>query len=170
VLTAEASGRIVGVLNASEWPNCQLRIGEKLRTAPAMIWVMRTALPRQLKLLSLWAKQDPHRAHWHLGPIGVDPELQGRGVGKAMLGSFLDMVDKQGSPAYLETDVEKNVLLYESFGFKVISQADFEGVKNRFIMEAAEQALPSRQCRPCRLLTCIPPTLARAKEMSCQLR
>jgi GNAT superfamily N-acetyltransferase len=100
-----------------------MRIGEKLRTAPAMIWVMQVELPRQLKLLSLWAKQDPHRAHWHLGPIGVDPELQGRGVGKAMLGSFLDMVDKEGSPAYLETDVEKNVPLYERFGFKVIYQA-----------------------------------------------
>jgi len=137
VLIAEAAGRIVGVLNASEWPNCQMRFGEKLRTAPAMIWVMRTALPRQLKLLTLWAKQDPDRAHWHLGPIGVDPEFQGRGIGKALLGSFLDRVDKEGSAAYLETDVEKNVLLYERFGFKVISHADFWGVKNRFMWREA---------------------------------
>jgi len=26
VLVAEKAGRIVGVLNAAEWPNCQMRI------------------------------------------------------------------------------------------------------------------------------------------------
>src|SRR5262245_32190954 len=51
VLVAEQAGRIVGVLNAAAWPNCQWRTGEKIRTAPAMIKVMGTALPRQLKLL-----------------------------------------------------------------------------------------------------------------------
>jgi hypothetical protein len=29
VLIAEEAGRIVGVLNAAEWPNCQMRIGER---------------------------------------------------------------------------------------------------------------------------------------------
>jgi len=133
VLVAEQAGRIVGVLNAAAWPNCQLRIGEKIRTAPAMIKVMGTALPRQLKLLSLWGRRDPHQGHWHLGPIGVAPELHGRGIGRALLASFLEMVDEQDSPAYLETDVDKNVALYERFGFKVVSHADFEGINNRFM-------------------------------------
>jgi hypothetical protein len=31
---AQHEGRIVGVLNAVEWPNCQLRMSEKLRVAP----------------------------------------------------------------------------------------------------------------------------------------
>lgn len=137
VLIAEEAGRIVGVLNAAEWPNCQMRIGEKLGTAPAMIKVMGAALSRQLKLLSLWGRRDPHQGHWHLGPIGVAPELHGRGIGKALLTSFLKMVDEQNSPAYLETDVDRNVLLYQRFGFKVVSQADFEGVNNRFMWREA---------------------------------
>lgn len=137
VLVAEEEGRMVGVLNAAEWPNCQMRILEKLRTATALITVMGAALPRQLKLLNLWGTQDPHRGHWHLGPIGVSPELHGRGIGKELLESFLKMVDEQNSPAYLETDVDKNVLLYERFGFKVVSQADFEGVNNRFMWREA---------------------------------
>src|SRR5262249_14686297 len=87
------------VLNAAEWPHCQLRIGEKIRTTPGMIKVMGTALPRQLKLLSLWGRQDPRRSHWHLGPIGVAPELHGRGIGKALLASSLEMVDEHDSPA-----------------------------------------------------------------------
>ena len=137
VLVAEHAGRIVGVLNAAEWPHCQLRIGEKIRTTPGMIKVMGTALPRQLKLLSLWGRQDPRRSHWHLGPIGVAPELHGRGIGKALLASFLEMVDEQDSPAYLETDVDKNVALYERFGFKVVSHAAFEGINNRFMWREA---------------------------------
>jgi hypothetical protein len=40
VLVAGRAGRLVGVLNAAEWPNCQLRTSEKLRTAPAMIRAM----------------------------------------------------------------------------------------------------------------------------------
>jgi len=102
-----------------------------------MVRVMGSALPRQLKLLSLWSKQDPRRGHWHLGPIGVDPKLQGCGIGKALLGWFLKMVDEQGSHTYLETDVDRNVALYGSFGFRVIAQADFEGVNNRFTWREA---------------------------------
>ena len=137
VLIAEKVGRIVGVLNAAEWPNCQMRLGEKFRTAPGMAWVLGSALPRQLKLLSLRSNQDPPRTHWHLGPIGVDPQLQGHGIGKALLAGFLKMVDEQGSHAYLETDVDRNVALYESFGFEIIAQADFEGVNNRFMWREA---------------------------------
>jgi GNAT superfamily N-acetyltransferase len=45
-----------------------------------------------------WANHDPRERHWHLGPIGVHPEHQGQGIGKAMLGPFLKMVDAQRSP------------------------------------------------------------------------
>jgi ribosomal protein S18 acetylase RimI-like enzyme len=133
VLVAEEADRIVGVLNAAEWPNCQLSTSEKLKTAPAMIRAMGSALPRAFKMMSTWAKHDPRQRHWHLGPIGVHPDLQGRGVGKAILGTFLKMVDEQGSSAYLETDVDRNVALYEQFGFKVIAQAEMMGVNNRFM-------------------------------------
>ncbi|HEY6418421.1 MAG TPA: GNAT family N-acetyltransferase [Candidatus Binataceae bacterium] len=67
------------------------------------------------------------------GPIGVLPELQGRGVGKALVGSFPEMVDNQGLPAYLETDVDSNVALYEKFGFKMTAQENLMGINNRFM-------------------------------------
>src|SRR5262249_561059 len=50
VLIAKVNDRLVGVLNAAPWPNCQLRSIEKLKAAPAMIRVLRSAMPRQLKL------------------------------------------------------------------------------------------------------------------------
>ena len=133
VLVAEDQKRIVGVLNAAEWPRCQLGTGEKLKVAPTMVRVAGWGLPRLLKLLGAWAQQDPQERHWHLGPIGVCPELQGRGIGKALLTSFLETVDEQGSPAYLETDVDRNVVLYEKFGFRVVAQAEINGVNNRFM-------------------------------------
>src|SRR6266851_2968241 len=43
VLVALKASRIVGVLNAVKWPNCQMRTGEKLRTAPAMIRAVRAS-------------------------------------------------------------------------------------------------------------------------------
>jgi len=102
-----------------------------------MLRVLGRATLRQLKLSAAWAKHDPRERHWHLGPIGVHSECQGRGVGTGPLGSFLTMVDEQSSPAYLETDVDRNVVLYEKFGFGVIAEQDIFGVNNRFMWRAA---------------------------------
>ena len=137
VLLAEDEGRVVGVLHAVEWPNCQLSLGEKLKTAPVMIRVVGWGLPRSLQMMNVWAQHDPQERHWHVGPIGVHPELQGRGVGQALLGAFLKTVDEQRLPAYLETDVDRNVVLYEKFGFKVIAHAEINGVNNRFMWRLA---------------------------------
>src|SRR5262249_10541678 len=102
-------------------------------SAPVMIRVVGWALPRSLKMMNVWAKHDPRERHWHVGPIGVDPTSQGRGVGKALLESFLSTVDAQRLPAYLETDVDRNVKLYEKFGFEVIGREEINGVNNRFM-------------------------------------
>lgn len=140
-LIAERGDRVVGALNAAPWPLCQLSPGEKLRSAPAMVRTMGTALPRALKLTSVWSKHDPKEPHWHIGPIGVDPAFQGQGVGKALLGSVLEMADEDGVPAYLETDVDRNVKLYEEFGFRIIGQADILGVNNRFMRRDAKPSV-----------------------------
>jgi ribosomal protein S18 acetylase RimI-like enzyme len=130
-LVAEQGDRVIGALNAAQWPQCQLSAGEKARSAPTMLRVMGTALPRAMKVVGVWAKHDPKEPHWHIGPIGVIPELHGQGVGQALLGAFLETADEDGAFAYLETDVDRNVQLYEKFGFRVIGQLDIHGVNNR---------------------------------------
>ena len=57
--------------------------------------------------------------HWYLFILGVDPDLQGQGVGAALLRSRLDRVDAEGLAAYLESTNPANVPLYEHFGFEV---------------------------------------------------
>jgi ribosomal protein S18 acetylase RimI-like enzyme len=132
-LVAVQGGIVVGALNAAKWPNCQLGMAEKIKTAPAMVRIMRTALPRAFTMMNKREARDPHEPHWHIGPIGVRPELQGHGVGKALLETFLTTVDEEGSAAFLETDVDRNVELYESFGFSVTSREDIVGVDTRFM-------------------------------------
>ena len=121
------------MLNAAEWPHCQLGMAEKIKTAPTMVRIMKTALPRAFTMMNKREARDPHEPHWHIGPIGVRPERQGHGVGKALLQTFLTTVDEQGSPAFLETDVDRNVVLYQRFGFSVTSREDIVGVDTRFM-------------------------------------
>jgi ribosomal protein S18 acetylase RimI-like enzyme len=102
-----------------------------------MLWVTGSALPNLLKMTSARAKRDPRQPHWHVGPIGVHPDHQGHGVGKALLASFVDAIDEKGEPAFLETDVDRNVILYQQFGFRVIAETEIAGINTRFMWRTA---------------------------------
>ena len=81
-----------------------------------------------------WAKHDPVEQHWHLGPVGVLPTHQGAGIGSMFMARFCKEVDICMAKAYLETDLDKNVRFYEKFGFKVVSESEIFGVKNRYML------------------------------------
>ena len=85
-----------------------------------------------------WAKHDPVEQHWHLGPIGVLPTHQGLGVGSTLMERFCKEVDACMAKAYLETDLDKNVCFYEKYGFKVFSESEIFGVKNRYMFRDSQ--------------------------------
>jgi ribosomal protein S18 acetylase RimI-like enzyme len=60
--------------------------------------------------------------HFYLSALGVDPTRQGTGIGTALLRPVLDRCDRDATPAYLETAVGRNVLLYERLGFEVVEE------------------------------------------------
>jgi len=60
----------------------------------------------------------PHGEHWYLRLIGVDPSVQGRGHGSALLRHTLARCDSEGLPAYLEATTERSAVLYERHGFE----------------------------------------------------
>ncbi|MFX0106578.1 MAG: GNAT family N-acetyltransferase [Candidatus Hodarchaeota archaeon] len=62
------------------------------------------------------------RPYWYLGPIGVDPKYQGRGFASILLKPMLRRIDKESLPIWLETNLERNVSLYEHFGFRIIEE------------------------------------------------
>jgi ribosomal protein S18 acetylase RimI-like enzyme len=136
-LVALDGGKVVGALNAAQWPHCQPGTLEKIRTAPSMLRIMKGALPRAFTMMTRREAHDPHEPHWHIGPVGVIPELQGQGIGTTLLELFLSSTDATGSPTFLETDVDRNVALYENLGFEVVAQEDIIGVSTRFMWRDA---------------------------------
>ena len=96
-----------------------------------------------------WERRDPgHRPHAHLGPFGVEPELQGRGIGSLVLTEYTRRLDAAGEDSYLETEKPENVALYSRFGFEVIEEAEVLGVPNWFMWRDAGADAPiRRECR-----------------------
>lgn len=66
------------------------------------------------------ARYHPQTPHWYLWAIAVDPRLQGRGLGSALLKHRLAVCDARGETAYLESSSPKNVPLYERHGFEAL--------------------------------------------------
>ena len=77
---------------------------------------------RVFRWIGEWARRDPSEPHWHLGPVAVDPHLQGHGIG-----------DDCAALSYLETDKSENVRFYQKFGFRVTEQATVLGIPNWFM-------------------------------------
>ncbi len=80
-----------------------------------------------------WAANDPSEQHWHLGPIGVIPIHQDKGIGSLLMTIFCNEVDKCSAKAFLETDLDKNVSFYENFGFKVVNTSNIFGIETRYM-------------------------------------
>ena len=85
-----------------------------------------------------WGKYDPVEQHWHLGPIGVLPSYHGMGIGSTLMRIFCKEVDACSAKAYLETDLDDNVLFYKKFGFEVISTSTIFQVENRYMLRVSQ--------------------------------
>lgn len=66
----------------------------------------------------------PNEPLWHLDSVGVAPEMQGRGIGSALIEFGLSRARAAGNGVFLETGSLRNVPLYERFGFRVIEDVD----------------------------------------------
>ena len=66
-------------------------------------------------------------AHWFLMIIGVVPEFQGRGHAGILLAPMLARIEEQHLPCYLDTELEKNVAMYQHFGFRVVDDTEVAG-------------------------------------------
>jgi hypothetical protein len=51
---------------------------------------------------------------------------------------FCKEVDNCSAKAYLATDLDENVRLYEKFGFKIISKSNIFRVENRYMLRASQ--------------------------------
>jgi ribosomal protein S18 acetylase RimI-like enzyme len=68
----------------------------------------------------------PPQPHWYLGLVAVEPAMQNRGVGGALLRASLAPIDEAKLPAYLESTNPRNVTLYERHGFEATGEIEVE--------------------------------------------
>lgn len=57
--------------------------------------------------------------HLYLATLGVKPSHQGQGLGSLLLGPGLELCDREGLGAYLESSKERNIAFYARHGFRV---------------------------------------------------
>lgn len=138
ILGAFSSGTLVGVCSMVPPGVCQLSGMDKLRMIPTLVGAagLGPAL-RALRWAGAWAGHDPKAPHWHLGPVGVERALQGKGIGGALLRAFCARMDQARAMAYLETDKSENVAIYEHFGFRTVAEDQVLGIPNWFMVRNA---------------------------------
>lgn len=105
----------------------EIPIRIQLRLMPNVLATARLEVARLMRFLYLVESKHPHEPHWYLAVLGVAPDRQGRGFGSHLMQPVLERCDAEGTPAYLETDTERNVALYERHGFKVTEEFNLPG-------------------------------------------
>jgi ribosomal protein S18 acetylase RimI-like enzyme len=60
------------------------------------------------------------RPHYYLWGLAVDPDHKRKRIGTALMQPFIDKVDAEEKPTYLETHDERNVGYYQRMGFSLV--------------------------------------------------
>jgi GNAT superfamily N-acetyltransferase len=141
-LAAMRGADVVGFVHWIESPGCQVSLGQRVGLVPAMMRGFGlTSTLRVGSWLSTWAKNDVRGPHWHFGPIGVDPAVQGQGVGRLLMERYCTALDGAGSVGCLETDEPENVAFYQKFGFAVAKEVQAIGTTTFFMVRSARATL-----------------------------
>jgi len=137
VLGAFHDRELVGVGGMMPPGQCPARLSGKVAALSALVLGSGLGNSRRvLQWLSDWAATDAAVEHWHLGPMAVEPRLQGRGIGSTLLSECCRRVDADGGAAYLENDKAENLPLFARFGFQVEEEHEVLGVRNWFMLRA----------------------------------
>ena len=57
--------------------------------------------------------------HWVLVFLGIDPDMQGQGLGGTLIRPVLEIADRDGRNCFLESANERNLSFYRRHGFEV---------------------------------------------------
>ncbi|GEM35300.1 N-acetyltransferase [Nocardia neocaledoniensis NBRC 108232] len=65
---------------------------------------------------------------WLLATIGTTPQSRGTGLGTALMNHGMADLDRAGHPCWLDTSTERNLPLYQRFGFTIADHLTYDGV------------------------------------------
>jgi len=71
--------------------------------------------------------------HLYLSILEVDPQHQRKGYASKLLNEMLSYIDEEGLHCYLETEGEKNVSMYQHFGFEVVDEFIVPGTNDKLV-------------------------------------
>ena len=121
-------GRMVGVTLVNGPGEYPLSWIDEVRQATGCATTGPGAILRFLKLTAYMRERHPKEPHFYLFAIGVLPSEQGHGLGRALLAELHERADEAGAPTYLETEKPLNVRLYESVGYRVVTDEVIPGL------------------------------------------
>jgi hypothetical protein len=65
--------------------------------------------------------------HWYVPLLGVRPDMQRKGLCRALFTPMFAAADKHKVPVYLETMTEVNATIYQKIGFELAGKSDVAG-------------------------------------------
>lgn len=136
---ALVDGIIRGYTHFTPWPNCLPPPEEIPNVMATLLRPLGAASPRVIKWFARWCHLDPDEPHLHLGPIGVAPELQGQGVGTALMNRYIEHLRQEQLAGYLETDKPENVRFYKKFGFTVQREEELIATPTWYMWRGADK-------------------------------
>ncbi|MEO7295357.1 MAG: GNAT family N-acetyltransferase [Candidatus Limnocylindria bacterium] len=146
-LVALIEGEVVGAVVG--WPpRYHPSPFRSLRYLTPALTILGRAGTASVPLLRRWRAlraADPTRAkHWHLAALGVRPDAQRRGVGRALLEAFLECVDDAVGAAYLETGRPDLLAWYGAGGFGLRERVSLPGGRTTWTMWRPPMPAPRR--------------------------
>jgi len=102
-------------------PGASVTIGNRIRQVWSLVGSIKLSR-RTLAKIRLFVdveKAHPKEPHYYLSLLAVTPDMQGKGLGSALMQPILELCDREGIHAYLETETESNVGFYSRKGFTV---------------------------------------------------
>ena len=84
---------------------------------------------------SLKKANKPHSPHFYINTLGVNPQSQGKGIGKALLLRVhqISESNSESCGVALDTQTQQNVDYYQRFGYRISSTVELENVQNWFM-------------------------------------
>jgi ribosomal protein S18 acetylase RimI-like enzyme len=122
VFGAFADGKLVAVAVWQPPGRFPLSAARKARMTPALL---RTAVaaplryPRFARTGTSLERAFPAEPAWYLQTLGVHPDAQRQGAGRALLAAGLALVDAECARCYLTTSDPANVEYYRRYGFEL---------------------------------------------------
>ena len=127
----------VAIVAASAPGTCFMgRLAPEMRVVPTGPLGAPGSPDRARRAMANWFEHHTDERHWHVGPVSVEPQLQGKGIGSLVMQRFCNRMDREGELAWLETERPENVVFYRRLGFEVVSESDVYSLHTWFMQRA----------------------------------